>query len=134
MLQVLLYSCCLEYDHSLAQLSLRGKIAGAFFGSVTARTAGSNSVDMNLFAPATVLIYFVLMWIGASPASTGGGIKTTTFSLAIMNVVSIAKGKDRIEIFGREISNESVRGGFLSDISFIPCNWTGGSGVNVNRW
>jgi len=101
-----------EYDHSLAQLSLRGKIAGAFFGSVTARTAGFNSVDMNLFAPATVLIYFVLMWIGASPASTGGGIKTTTFSLAIMNVISIAKGKDRIEIFGREISNESVRRAF----------------------
>ncbi|NTW25840.1 MAG: ATPase [Lentimicrobium sp.] len=101
-----------EYDNSLAQLSLRGKIAGAFFGSVTARTAGFNTVDMNLFAPATVLIYFVLMWIGASPASTGGGIKTTTFSLAVMNVVSIAKGKDRIEIFGREISNESVRRAF----------------------
>ncbi|MFH1120149.1 MAG: potassium transporter TrkG [Bacteroidota bacterium] len=101
-----------EYNHSLGELSVRGKIAGAFFGSVTARTAGFNTVDMMLFAPATILFYFVLMWIGASPASTGGGIKTTTFALALMNVVSMARGKDRIEIFGREVANESVRRAF----------------------
>ncbi|KAF0196682.1 MAG: Trk-type K+ transport system membrane component [Bacteroidetes bacterium] len=101
-----------EFNHSLEGLSLKGKIAGAFFGSVTARTAGFNSVDMMLFAPATILFYYVLMWIGASPASTGGGVKTTTFALALMNVVSMAKGKDRIEVFGREIANESVRRAF----------------------
>jgi len=101
-----------EFNHSLEGLSLKGKIAGAFFGSVTARTAGFNSVDMMLFAPATILFYYVLMWIGASPASTGGGVKTTTFALAVMNVVSMAKGKDRIEVFGREIANESVRRAF----------------------
>jgi len=101
-----------EFHHSLEGLSVRGKIAGAFFGSVTARTAGFNSVDMMLFAPATILFYYVLMWIGASPASTGGGVKTTTFALALMNVVSLAKGKDRIEVFGREIANESVRRAF----------------------
>lgn len=101
-----------EYNHSLTGLSLRGKVAGAFFGSVTARTAGFNTVDMSLFTPATVLFYCLLMWIGASPASTGGGIKTTTFALSVMNVLSLAKGKDRIEVFGREISNDSVRRAF----------------------
>ncbi len=101
-----------EYDHSLKGLSLSGKVAGAFFGSVTARTAGFNTVDMSLLAPASIIIYLFLMWIGASPASTGGGIKTTTFAVAILNFTSQAKGKGRVEVFGRELANESVRRAF----------------------
>lgn len=101
-----------EYDHSLKGLSMQGKIAGAFFGSVTTRTAGFNSVDMSLLAPSTILVYFFLMWVGASPASTGGGIKTTTFAVAVLNFISMAKGKERVEIFGRELSNESGRRAF----------------------
>lgn len=101
-----------EYNHSLRGLSLQGKIAGAFFGSVTTRTAGFNTVDMSLLTPVTVLIYLFLMWVGASPASTGGGIKTTTFAVAVMNFVSLAKGKGRIEIFGRELARDSVRRAF----------------------
>jgi len=101
-----------EFNHSLKGLSIEGKVAGAFFGSVTTRTAGFNTVDMSMLAPATVLVYMFLMWVGASPASTGGGIKTTTFAVAIMNIVSMSKGKGRIEIFGREIANESVRRAF----------------------
>lgn len=49
------------------------------------------------------------MWIGASPASTGGGIKTNTFAVAVLNILSLAKGKDRIEIYRREIANISLR-------------------------
>ncbi len=101
-----------EYDHSLKGLSWGGKVAGAFFGSVTTRTAGFNTVDMTMLAPATILFYFFLMWVGASPASTGGGIKTTTFAVAILNFASMAKGKDRTEVFGRELSNESGRRAF----------------------
>ena len=101
-----------EYNHSLKGLSVAGKVAGAFFGSVTTRTAGFNTVDMSMLAPATLLVYLLLMWIGASPASTGGGIKTTTFAVAVLNFLSIAKGKGRIEIFGRELANESVRRAF----------------------
>lgn len=101
-----------EYNHSLKGLSIAGKMAGAFFGSVTSRTAGFNSIDMSALAPVSILVYLLLMWIGASPASTGGGIKTTTFAVACMNVVSLSKGKGRIEIFGRELANESVRRAF----------------------
>ena len=52
------------------------------------------------------------MWIGASPASTGGGIKTSTFALATLNIIAIAKGKERIQIFGRRISSESTSRAF----------------------
>src|SRR5690606_36396382 len=71
-----------ENEHSLKGLSGYGKIVTSFFGSVTPRTAGFNTVDMNAMAMPTVLIHLLLMWIGASPGSTGGGIKTTTFAVA----------------------------------------------------
>lgn len=101
-----------EYNHSLNGLPFAGKVAGAFFGSVTARTAGFNTVDMSTLAPVSVLFLMFLMWVGASPGSTGGGIKTTTFAVAVMNFMSLAKGKGRIEVFGRELANESVRRAF----------------------
>ena len=98
-----------EWNRTLAGLSFGGKLVTAFFGSVTPRTAGFNTVDLTAMAPATVLIYLFLMWVGASPGSTGGGIKTTTFAVAILSMVSIAKGKERIELFKREIAEESVK-------------------------
>ncbi len=60
------------------------------------------------------MITFLLMWIGASPASTGGGIKTSTFAIATLNILSLAKGKNRIEIYRREISDISVRRAFAT--------------------
>ncbi|MBA9076444.1 MULTISPECIES: TrkH family potassium uptake protein [Rufibacter] len=98
----------LEYNNTLAEHTLAGKIVGAFFGSVTPRTAGFNTVDMAALTAPTVLLYLLLMWIGASPASVGGGIKTTTFAVAILNIISLARGKDRVEVFRREIEQESV--------------------------
>lgn len=101
-----------EYDATLAGLPWYGKIATSFFGAVTPRTAGFNTVDMAALSLPTILIYLLLMWIGASPGSTGGGLKTTTFAVAVLNALSIAKGKNRLEIFQREIMNESVRKAF----------------------
>ncbi|MBK7173851.1 MAG: ATPase [Bacteroidales bacterium] len=101
-----------EYNHSLKDLSVSGKVAGAFFGSVTARTAGFNTADMSLLAPVSVLLYLFLMWVGASPASTGGGIKTTTFAVAVLNFFHLSKGQDKIEVYGRELTKESVSRAF----------------------
>ena len=101
-----------EEKNTLAGLEGYGKIVTAFFGSVTPRTAGFNTVDMTQLALPTVLIYLILMWIGASPGSTGGGLKTTTFAVAVLNAISIAKGKDRVEVFNRQIDPETVRKAF----------------------
>ena len=60
----------------------------------------------------TLLIIMFLMWIGGSPGSTAGGIRTTTFAVAALNVLSLGKGGSRIQIFRREISDESVRRAF----------------------
>ncbi|MFN3402700.1 MAG: TrkH family potassium uptake protein [Cytophagaceae bacterium] len=99
----------LESGNSLKEHTWNGKIVTAFFSAVTPRTAGFNVIDMTTLMPATILIYLFLMWVGASPASTGGGIKTTTFALAFINTVTVAQGKEKIELFRREISEESVK-------------------------
>ena len=102
----------LEFNNSLNEHNLFGKIVTALFASVTPRTAGFNTIDMTILAPASIILYFLLMLIGGSPGSTAGGIKTTTVALSIMNVISIAKGKNRIEIYKREISVGSIRRAF----------------------
>jgi trk system potassium uptake protein len=98
----------LEKENVLAEhTSGFGKFVQSFFGSVTPRTAGFNTVDTSKLMQSTLLIYILLMWIGAAPSSTGGGIKVTTFVLAFSNIVALARGKDRIEIFKREITQSS---------------------------
>ena len=109
-----------EYNGTLAEHDRAGKIITAFFGAVTPRTAGFNTVDTSALAPPTILLILFLMWVGASPGSTGGGIKTSSLAVAVMNVFSLARGKDRIEVFRREVSEISVRRAFaIMLLSFI---------------
>ncbi len=89
-----------------------GKFTTAMFSSVTSRTAGFNTVDMANFTIPGILFMIFLMWVGASPASTGGGIKTTTFALATLNVFTIARDKRYIEIGTRRIAPEAVQRAF----------------------
>lgn len=98
-----------EYNNTLAEHGPFGKIVTAFFGAVTPRTAGFSSVDYSKIHMSTVLLLYVLMWIGASPASTGGGIKTSAFAISVLNAIGLARGKDRIEWYGREVSDSSIR-------------------------
>ncbi|MBU2913210.1 ATPase [Reichenbachiella agariperforans] len=109
-----------EYNNTLKEHQGLGKLVTAFFGAVTPRTAGFNSVDMTAMHFSTILFTFMLMWIGASPGSTGGGIKTSTIAIATLNYLSIAKGKNRIELFNREIAEISVRRAFaLISLSLV---------------
>ena len=102
----------LEYNNTLAEHKGFGKVVTALFGATTPRTAGFNTIDTASMLFPTTMMVFLLMWIGASPASTGGGIKTSTFAIATLNILSLAKGKTRIEVFRREIAEISVRRSF----------------------
>lgn len=101
-----------EYNNTLENHSAFGKLVTSFFGAASPRTAGFNSVDMSALNFSTIMIIILLMWIGASPGSTGGGIKTSTFAVSTINFFSLAKGKDRVEIFRREVSDLSIRRAF----------------------
>jgi len=89
-----------------------GRLITAFFASVTPRSGGFNTFDMSLISLPMIMIYLLLMWIGASPGSTGGGVRTTTAGVAVLNMVSVLQGKDRTEFFKSEISHQSVRRAF----------------------
>jgi len=104
----------IEYHNTLEEHSFLGKIVNALFIATTPRTAGFNSVDMTALSLPTIMITFLLMWIGASPASTGGGIKTSTFAIATLNILSLAKGKNRIEVYRREVADISVKRAFAT--------------------
>lgn len=110
----------LERDNTLSEHRGLGKAATALFGAATPRSSGFNTIDTSALSFPALLMVFVLMWIGGSPQSTGGGIKTGTFAIAVLNVLSLAKGKSRIEIFRREISEVSVRRAFaIITLSFV---------------
>ena len=102
-----------EYKATLEQHStIWGKITTSAFNSITPRTAGFQTADMTQYTVPSLVIIILLMWIGASPASTGGGIKTSTFALALLNIVAVAKGKSRIQLWGRRISSDSTNRAF----------------------
>ncbi|HMP98494.1 MAG TPA: potassium transporter TrkG [Cyclobacteriaceae bacterium] len=101
-----------EYNNILKEYSWYGKIVTTIFLSSSPRTAGFNTFDLSQLSFHSIMIIFLLMWIGASPGSTGGGIKTTTFAVGTLNLFSLGRGKDRVEIFQREISNQSIRRAF----------------------
>jgi potassium uptake TrkH family protein len=107
------------------------KIFHSFFLSVTARTAGFNTVPIDLLTNVTIIVLLPLMWIGASPGSTGGGIKTTTISAAFLSLFNLMRGKEKVELFHREIDSDSIKKAFLvilSSLIFL------GMGVFVLVW
>ena len=84
----------------------------AIFTSVTTRTAGFTTIDMHELPPATYAIIIMLMFIGASPISTGGGIKTTTFAVILISIFYFARGK-KAKAFKRKIPETSIFKAFV---------------------
>ncbi len=98
-----------ENNTLLHDLPLRGKLAVSFLGATTCRTAGFNSFSIQALTAPTLALTMFLMWIGASPLSTGGGIKTTTFTIALKSIFSTLRNKENVEIFKRQIPNENIK-------------------------
>lgn len=100
----------LEHDNpgTMGNLDLSGKINAAIFQSVNPRTAGFNSVPVENLRMATSAIIIVLMFIGGSPASTAGGIKTTTLAVLVISFYNLFKGKRDFEVFERRILPETT--------------------------
>ena len=94
---------------TLGTLGIGGKLLASFFQSVTSRTAGFNTIDLSAMHQASLFIMIILMFIGASPASTGGGIKTTTLATLIITVRSFVYNKNDIEVFERRIEYSTLR-------------------------
>jgi trk system potassium uptake protein TrkH len=99
----------LEQDNTLAGRPLSERLAESWFQSVTFRTAGFNTVDFQQIRPATQLLGIALMFIGASPGSTGGGIKTVVFALLVLATAATVSGRERVEVAARTIPDSNVQ-------------------------
>jgi trk system potassium uptake protein TrkH len=98
----------METHNVLKGLDLKTSILASFFQSIVPRTAGFNTVDIGALANSTILVILILMFIGASPGSTGGGIKTTSFALLLLLIFNRIKGNENVNIANRTISKDTM--------------------------
>jgi len=98
----------LESDESLYGLNLGDRIFHSLFYSISTRTAGFNTLDLTSMGMAMTFFSLFLMWVGASPVSTGGGIKTTTLAIAFLNILNQIRGKQNLNIHNRFIAASTI--------------------------
>lgn len=110
-----------EYHNpaTLGNLSLSEKFFASLFQSITCRTAGFNSINISQLNDSTKLVMCALMFIGAAPGSTGGGIKITTFAVLVMTVVAVIRNQYETTIFHRRVDHKVVYKSFAIAILSI---------------
>lgn len=94
---------CFEYNGNLSGYPLSKKILSSCFMSVTTRTAGFFTMDMATLSQSSCLLAMLLMFIGGSPGSTAGGIKTTTAAVVVLAVINLSKGRDDVTVFKKRL-------------------------------
>ncbi len=108
------------------------RLAGAWFLATTARTAGFNTSDTTCLAPPTKFLTVLLMFIGASPGSTGGGIKTVTVAVVLCGVWAAIRGRPHVQVFRRRIPGETVRRALA--ILAVGVGWIAAMTTVVAAW
>lgn len=103
----------IESSRHFAPYTQGQKWTASFFQSTTARTAGFNTVDIGSLAAPTLLMLIILMFIGASPGSTGGGVKTSTFAMFLLAVVTRLRNRRDVEVFKRKIPQQVIFNGVV---------------------
>ena len=111
----------IERNNVMSDLSAKEQVLSSVFQSVTTRTAGFNTVNIGKLATPTLFVFVFLMFIGASPGSTGGGIKTCTFGIILATAFAMLKNRDRVSMFKRTIPKEVVRKALA--VLFLALGW-----------
>ncbi len=111
----------LENGYALRELGLKEKILASLFQVVTPRTAGFNTIDLGAIQTASVLLLIGLMFVGASPGSTGGGIKTVTLGVIIAFLKSKIAAREKVDVFARTIPDDCLTRAFT--LFFLAFSW-----------
>jgi len=101
-----------ESGHALGALSFDEKLLASVFQSITARTAGYNSIDISSLRDGTLLVVMLLMFVGASPSSMGGGVKTSTMATLLIFLAATVSGGKEPQVFYRQIPSHTVNRAF----------------------
>ncbi|MCM3569149.1 TrkH family potassium uptake protein [Neobacillus mesonae] len=111
-----------DFNHYFANKSWHESLFYAFFQSSSTRNGGLATMDVSHFSRPTLLVLCLLMFIGASPSSVGGGVRTTTFAVNWLVIFSFARGRKNIKVFGRELHEDDIRKSFVvSFLAFFIC-------------
>lgn len=111
----------LERSHGFNHLDGKGKILAALFQAVTPRTAGFNTIDLRTLQLASIFLFIGLMFVGASPGSTGGGIKTATLGVILAFLRSKLMARERVYLFYRTLPEECLTRAFT--LFFLALSW-----------
>lgn len=109
----------MEKSNTLAMMTPVDKLLASLFQSVTPRTAGFNTVDIGALSESGTVLSMLLMLVGASPGSTGGGIKTTTIMVILLATVSYIRNQDDINIFQRRLEGNILKRAYCSATLYI---------------
>ncbi len=105
---IFMYLFEMNNPKTIGNMSFDDKVLNSFFASVSPRTAGFNSVSTDGMTNSGKLLTIILMFIGGSPGSTAGGLKTATFGIIILTVISVIRGREDTQVFGRRFSKSLV--------------------------
>lgn len=105
---IFMYLFEMHNPKTIGNMSFDDKVLNSFFASVSPRTAGFNSVSTDGMTNSGKLLTIILMFIGGSPGSTAGGLKTATFGIIILTVISVIRGREDTQVFGRRFSKSLV--------------------------
>ena len=122
-----------EWGNTSAERSLLGRVFDALFLSVTSRTAGFNTVDTGSLTSASLTILLALMMIGASPGSTGGGIKTTSAAILFATTLSNLRGRPHAELFGRRLVADQIAKAMATITAFVAIVFFAGLALQVTE-
>lgn len=105
---ILMYLFEMNNPQTIGNMGFGDKILNSYFASASPRTAGFNSVSTDGMTNSGKFLTIILMFIGGSPGSTAGGLKTATFGIVILTVISVIRGREDTQVFGRRFSKELV--------------------------
>lgn len=106
---ILLILPFLFYYSELSMYSGKQRVLSALFQSVTPRTAGFNTIDLNILSESGIFLMIVLMMVGGSPGSTAGGMKTTTLAVLLAHTIAVFRRKEDVNFFGRRLYENAIR-------------------------
>lgn len=110
---IVIYALEIHNPATLGALSEKERLLASYFQAVSPRTAGYNTIDIGAMRDVTIFFTVILMFIGASPSSTGGGIKTTTFAVLALSVWGLVRGKTEVHVFNRSLGEKTVHRAFV---------------------
>ena len=128
---LILFPTVFFYICDLTKLPMKKRLLAAAFQSVTTRTAGFNTINISEMSEASKAVMILLMLIGGSPGSTAGGMKTTTFSVLILNAIATFRSQENAGAFGRRLEYHVIKNAATIAMLYFALFFGGGIAISV---